>query len=308
MAEKHKFDVIIIGGGPAGLTAGIYSSRARLKTLLIEKMVIGGQITNTDKVENFPGFNEGIGGIDLTQNMHRQAEKFGTETLFAEVSGIEVKGNEKLVKTSEGVFTAKALILAGGSERMLLGVPGETEFTGKGVSYCATCDAPFFNEQVVAIVGGSDAALTEALHLANFASKVIVIHRRDKLRATAILQERAFAEPKIEFLWDTVVEAIEGDTFVTRLKVNNVKTGEISTIELSGVFVAIGYKPDTAYLKGIVSLSAAGEIITNEKMETDIPGIYAAGDIRRNSARQVITAAGDGAAAAIYAYRFLNEQ
>ncbi len=308
MPDKRSYDVVIIGGGPAGLTAGIYTARARLSSLLIEKAVIGGQITNAEQVENFPGFIEGIGGMELTQKMHQQATKFGLDTVTAEVTGIELNGDEKTVKTEEGDFTARVVIIAGGSKRQLLGVPGEAEYTGKGVSYCATCDAPFFTDQPTAVVGGSDAALTEALHLAQFASRVIVIHRRDQLRATAILQERAFAEPKIEFLWDTVVDKIEGDVFVTKLHVSNVKTGEKSTLEVSGVFVSIGYKPDTDYLRDVVPLDAAGHIIANDRMETEIPGVFAAGDIRLDSARQAITAAGDGATAAVYAHRFLTEK
>ncbi len=306
--DKRNYEVVIIGGGPAGLTAGLYTARARLNSLLLEKAFIGGQITNAEQVENFPGFPEGISGFDLVQLMHQQATKFGLEILTAEVTGIELKEAERVIKTNEGDFTAKAVIMAGGSKRNTLGVPGEEEFTGKGVSYCATCDAPFFSEQPVAVVGGSDAAITEALHLAQFASKVMVIHRRDQLRAIRILQERAFAEPKIEFLWDTTVDKIEGEDFVKRLRLNQVKTGGKSTLEIAGVFVSIGFQPDTEYLKGIVPLDSAGHIITNEKMETEIPGIFAAGDIRQDSARQAITAAGDGATAAIYAQRFLTEQ
>ena len=308
MAEKSSYDVIIIGGGPAGLTAGLYTSRARLSSLLIEKAIIGGQITNAELVENFPGFAEGISGMELTQLMHQQATRFGLETITAGATGLEVRGDERVVKTDDGYYTAKVVIIAGGSRAQLLGVPGEDEFTGKGVSYCATCDAPFFSNRPTAIVGGSDVAITDALHLAQFASKVIVIHRRDQLRATAILQERAFAEPKIEFLWDTVVEKIEGDNFVTKLAVRNVKTDKKSALDLSGVFIAIGYKPDTEYLKGTVPLDDGGHIITNHKMETEIPGVYAAGDIRLDSARQAITAAGDGATAAVYAHKYLTEQ
>ena len=308
MVDKRNYNVIIIGAGPAGLTAGLYTSRARFNSLLIEKALIGGQITNAERIENFPGFPEGISGFELGQLMHQQATKFGLETLTAEVTAIEIRGDEKVVKTTEGGFIARALIMAGGSKRNTLGVPGEEEFTGKGVSYCATCDAPFFSEQPVAVIGGSDAAVTEALHLAQFASKVVVIHRRDQLRAAAISKERAFAEPKIEFLWDTTVEKIEGKNFVKRLRLNQVKTGEKSTLEVGGVFVSIGAKPDTDYLKGILPLDPVGHIITNEKMETKIPGIFAAGDIRQDSARQAITAAGDGATAAIYAQRFLTEQ
>ena len=225
MIDKHHYDVVIIGGGPAGLTAGLYTARDRLDSLLIEKALIGGQMANAERIENFPGFPEGISGFDLGQLIHQQATKFGLETLTAEVSDLELKEDKKVVKTTEGDFTAKTVIIAGGSKRNTLGVPGEEKFTGKGVSYCATCDGPLFQDQPVAVVGGSDAAITEALHLAQFASKVMVIHRRNQLRATAILQERAFAEPKIEFLWDTTVEKIEGKDFVKRLRLNLLHCG-----------------------------------------------------------------------------------
>jgi len=308
LIDKRNYDVVIIGGGPAGLTAGLYTARARLNSLLVEKALIGGQITNAERIENFPGFPEGIGGLELGELMHQQATKFGLETLTAEVISIELKEDEKAIKTTEGDFTAKTVIIAGGSKRNTLGVDGEEKFIGKGVSYCATCDAPFFREKPVAVVGGSDAAITEALHLVQFASRVMAIHRRNQLRATAILQERAFAEPKIEFLWDTTVDKIEGEDFVQRLRLNQVKTGEKSTLEVAGVFISIGFQPDTNYLKGILPLDSVGHIITNEKMETEVPGLFAAGDIRQDSARQAITAAGDGATAAIYAQRFLTEQ
>ena len=304
---NKEYEVVIIGGGPAGLSAGIYTARARLNSLLIEKGIVGGQILNTELVENYPGFLEGIGGYDLTQLMYQQATKFGLEMLTAEVTGIELKRKQKIVKTSEGDFVAKSLIIASGLEWAKLDVPGEKEFTGKGVSYCATCDGAFFTDQRVALVGGGDAAITEALHLTKFASKVIVIHRRDKLRATRIVQEKAFAEPKIEFLWNSIVKGIEGEDVVKRLKLRNVATGKESTLEVSGVFVSIGFKPNTEYLKGILPLDAAGYIVVNEKMETGIPGIFAAGDIRSNSIRQVISAAGDGATAAIYVERFISD-
>ncbi len=305
--SNQIYEVVIIGGGPAGLTAGLYTSRARLNSLLIEKGLIGGQITNAERVENYPGFPEGISGLELGQLMHEQATKYGLETVIAETTGIELQEGQKLVITTEGDFTAKAVIIAGGSSYHKLGVPGEEEFTGKGVSYCATCDAAFFREQPVAVVGGGDAAITEALHLTKFASRVTVIHRRDQLRASRILQEKAFAEPKIDFLWDTIVEKIEGEGFVKRIGLHQVKTGQDSALEVAGIFVSIGFKPDTDYLKGIVPLDVTGHIITNEKMETEIPGILAAGDIRHNSARQAIAAAGDGATAAIYAEKFLTD-
>jgi len=304
---KKEYEVVIIGGGPAGLSAGLYTSRARLSSLLIEKRGVGGQIADAERVDNYPGFPAGISGFELGQLMHQQATKYGLETLLAEVTGIELHEGQKVVKTTEGNFTAKAVIIASGSERRKLGIPGEEKFTGKGVSYCATCDAPFFKEKPVAVVGGGDAAITEALYLTKFASKVTVIHRRDQLRASRILQEKAFAEPKIEFLWNTVIEEIEGKDVVQRIGLRQMKTGGKSTLDISGIFISVGLKPDTDYLKGVLPLDAAGYIITNDKMETEIPAIFAAGDIRRNSARQAITAAGDGATAAIYARKFITE-
>jgi thioredoxin reductase (NADPH) len=305
--NSPDYELIIVGGGPAGLSAGIYAARDRLKCLLIEKSAIGGQMINAEMVENYPGFPEGIPGYELSELMHKQAEKFGLKTMLAEVTGLEIQGKQKVVKTTEGKFTAKAVIIAGGSERQKLGVPGEKEFTGKGVSYCATCDAAFFKDVPVAVIGGGNSALIEALHLTKFASRVIIIHRRDQLRATPIIQEKALAEPKIEYIWNTVVDEIEGEDFVKRLKLKNVKTGEKSTLEVAGVFVSVGLVPNTGYLKDILKLDPFGYIITNNKLETDIPGIFAAGDIRYESGRQSIIAAGDGATAAIYAGRFISE-
>jgi len=307
-AEMNKeYEVVIIGGGPAGLSAGIYTARSRLSSLMIEKEIIGGQAINAELVENYPGFTDGISGFDLTQLMHQQATKFGLETLTTEVTGIKVNGETRIVKTGQGDIGARTIIVASGSERNKLGVPGEEGFTGKGVSYCATCDAAFFIEKTVAIAGGGNAAVYEALQLAKQASRVILIHRRDELRATRIVQEKALAEPKIEFFLDTVVEAIEGEDFVKSLRLRNTTTGEKSTLDVSGIFVSIGSQPNTEYLKGLLPLDTGGSIVTNDKMETEIPGIYAAGDIRSNSIRQIIAATGDGATAAIYAERFLTQ-
>jgi len=301
------YDIIIIGGGPAGLTAGLYASRANLNSLLIEKGLVGGQISTAEKVDNYPGFPDGIDGFELTDLMHRQATKYGLKTIIAEVATIEPQEKQIVIKTTEGDYTARALIIASGSDRQKLGIPGEKEFTGKGVAYCATCDAAFFRDVPVVVVGGGNAAITEALHLAKFASKVTIIHRRDKLRASAILQEKAFSEPKIGFIWNSVVEEIEGEDTVKRIKLRQVKTDEKSTMEIAGVFVAVGLKPNTDYLKGILRMDAGGHVIADDKMGTNVPGIFAAGDARHNSARQAITAAGDGATAAFYAEKFLGK-
>jgi thioredoxin reductase (NADPH) len=301
------YDVVIIGGGPAGLTAGLYTARAKQRSLLINKGVVGGIITEAAQVDNYPGFPDGISGLELGELMHKQATKYGLKTITAEVTAIELQEGQKVVKTTEGNFVARAVIIASGSDRQKLGIPGEKEFTGKGVSYCATCDASFFKEQPVAVVGGGDAAIDEALHLAKFAAKVIVIHRRDRLRATAILQERTSAEPKIEFRWNSVVEAVEGKDFVERLRLRQVISNEKSVLRVAGIFVSIGLKPDTDYLKDVLPLDATAHIITNEKMETEIAGIFAAGDIRAGSIRQAIAAAGDGATAAFYAKKFIGE-
>jgi thioredoxin reductase (NADPH) len=302
---ERSYQLIIVGGGPAGLSAGLYASRSKLDALLIEKAGLGGQILNAEMVENYPGFPQGLSGSELGTLMAEQATKYGLQTAFAEVQGIEIRGDEKILSTSEGQYRAKAVIIAGGTEHQKLGVPGEETFTGKGVSYCAMCDGAFFRDQVIAVVGGGNVALNDALFLTRFAAKVMVIHRRNQLRATRILQDRAFANPKITFLWDTVVESITGDKLVKEIKLKNVKTGKGSSLEVSGVFVTVGLRPNTGYLKGLLTLDEVGFISVNAQMETGVPGVFAAGDIRAGSIRQVVSAAGDGAAAAIAAERFL---
>jgi thioredoxin reductase (NADPH) len=306
MADKKNYDVIIIGGGPAGLSAGIYTARARLSTLLIEKAAIGGQIINAGQVENYPGYADGVNGYDLTLAMHQQAEKFGMETLYDVVIGLEVNGKDKIIKTPKDVFIAKAVIIAGGAERQKLGIPGEAEFSGKGVSYCATCDGAFFSDKTVAVIGGGNTAVTEALELTKFATKVTLIHRRNELRATKIMQEKLMADKKVEILWDTVVLKILGDNLVSKLKLRNVKTNQESTLDVSGVFVSVGSQPATGYLKDLITLDDVGSIVTNDRLETNVPGVYATGDIRSGSIRQVVGAAGDGAVAAINAGKYLD--
>lgn len=305
MAKAKVYDILIIGGGPAGLTAGLYASRDRLKALVIEKAMFGGQIVNAAEVDNYPGVARGISGFDLGQAMHKHATSFGLETVNAEVTGLEVRGKEKLVTTSVGDYAGRAVIIAGGSERTKLGVPGEAEFVGKGVSYCAVCDAAFFKDEAVAVVGGGNAAIGEAVHLAKIARSVTLIHRRNELRAAKVEQERASKEPRIKFRLESVVEAIEGQDFVSGIKVKNVRTGKTSKLAVAGVFVSIGFKPNTEYLKGVVPLDEGGAVITDGRLQTSVPGVYAAGDIRHDSGRQVIVAAGDGALAAINAERDL---
>ena len=300
------YDVIIIGSGPAGLTAALYTSRNKLSTLIIEKGLIGGNINEAEKVDNYPGFPKGIGGMELTILMNEQAALYGAEVINDDVISVKVDGNIKTVTVAQGHFTAKALIIAGGSERQKLNAPGEKEYTGKGVSYCATCDAPFFRDKRVAVVGGGNSALYEALHIARFASKVSLIHRRDQFRATPVVQDKVFAEPKIECIWNSIVREVQGETFVNRLRLEDVRTGQDSYLEVDGVFIAIGLIPNTSYLKDIVPLDEKGAVIVNNMMETAVPGVFAAGDIRINSIRQVVAAAGDGAVAAVSAAAYIE--
>jgi thioredoxin reductase (NADPH) len=306
MTDK-EYEIIIIGGGPAGLTAGIYAARDRRDTILLEKSAIGGLIATAEHVENYPGFPDGVSGLELSEMMSRQATRFGLQFAFGEVIAAGLRDSLKYVRTTEVNVLCRALIIASGSEVAKLGIPGEAEFTGKGVSYCATCDAAFFADVPVAVVGGGNVAITDALHLTRFASRVFVIHRRDQLRADRILQERAFAEPKIEFVWSQVPRAIEGEDLVKGIRISSVKEKRESLLEVGGVFIAAGYRPNTAYLKGMVKLDNAGYIVVNERMETNVPGVFAAGDIRSNSLRQVVAAAGDGAVAAVNAAGYLDK-
>ncbi|MEX0749520.1 MAG: thioredoxin-disulfide reductase [Dehalococcoidia bacterium] len=304
--ETPEYDIVIVGAGPAGLSAGLYAARARRRTLIIERKVTGGQIALTADVENYPGFDN-INGFDLAENMHKQAEKYGMETAYADVTDVEQDGQMHVVRTTEGDYRAKAVIITGGADYNRLGVEGEERLTGYGVSYCATCDAAFFKDQVVAVVGGGDAAMDEGLFVSRYASKVYLIHRRDELRASAILQERAFAEPKMEFIWNTVVEEIAGDDAVKVVKLKNIVTGEQSELPVAAVFIFIGLTPNTNYLRDKLRMDEGGHIFVNEWMETDVPGLFAAGDIRAQSARQVVSSAGDGATAAIRADHYISD-
>ena len=298
------YDAVIIGGGPAGLTAGIYVKRAMLNAVLLEKMGVGGQIIVTDLVENFPGFQE-ISGAELAGKFEQHARKFGLETKsMVEVTHIEDRGKTKVVKTSESEFETITVIITTGTTPKKLGAKGELELTGRGVSYCATCDGFFFRDKTVVVVGGGDSAITEAIFLTKMAKKVILVHRRDKLRAEKINQEHAFANPKISFLWDSVVEEIAGKQVVEKVIVRNVKTKTTSEIKTDGVFIYVGLIPNTDFAD--VKKDEWGFIITNDYRETSVKGIFAAGDCRVTPLRQIATAVGDGATAAVSAERYIE--
>ena len=302
-----KYDVIIIGGGPAGLTAGLYSSRAGLKSLLLEQGLFGGQMVNAALIENYPGFPEGIAGSDLGTLMHRQAVRYGLEVVIAEVIGV-TGGQRYIVSTTEGSFEGAAIIVAAGSEYRKLGVAGEERLSGRGISYCATCDGFFFRDMEVAVVGGGDTAITDALELGQNARKVYVIHRRDQLRAGQVLQQRAFAHPKLDFIWSTVVEDVLGEKMLEGLKLRNVKTERQSILQVNGLFIAVGLRPNSQSFSSILEVDDTGFIVTDETMATSAAGVFAAGDIRRNSPRQIAAAVGDGATAAMSAFRYAKEQ
>lgn len=305
-AGPKTYEVIIIGGGPAGMTAGLYTTRSRLNTLLIELSLFGGQITTTELIENYPGFPEGVNGSDLSQLMEKQAKRFGLETIHQEVLEVKLEGDQKVVRTHESDYHSEALIISSGTEYRKLEIPGEEAFIGKGVSFCATCDGAFFRDSRVVVVGGGDSALTEALFLTKFATEVTIIHRRDALRATKIYQERTFANPKIKFLWNSVIQEIKGDKMVQSILVKNLKTNEIEEYQTEGVFLFVGILPKTQFLKGLVQMDEGGYIITNENCETSVKGIFAAGDCRKKLLRQITTAVGDGATAAFAAEKYLE--
>ncbi|MFP3980553.1 MAG: thioredoxin-disulfide reductase [Desulfobacterales bacterium] len=297
--ERREYDLVIIGAGPAGLTAAIYAARSRLSVVVLEKAAPGGQILVTDWVENYPGFPEGISGADLVMRISEQATLQGAEIATEEVTGLDLGNGMKTVRLGSDEISAKAVILATGASPLKLGVPGEDRYYGQGVSTCATCDAPFFKDHVVAAVGGGDTAVKESLYLTRFAKKVYLIHRRDQLRATRILQERALANEKIEILWDsTLTEVKGGDAGVQGISVKNVKTGRETEIPVDGCFIWVGVRPATEFLHGLVDLDERGFIRVNERMQTSVPGVYAAGDARISPLRQVVTAVGDAAIAA----------
>lgn len=304
----QHYDIIIIGGGPAGLTAGLYAARSKRKVLLIEKETIGGQIANTERVENYPGFPEGINGLELGLMMQEQATKFGMEMGFGEVTEVDLKANRKIIKSDFEEYTAKVVIIAGGARPKVLGIPGEEEFTGSGVAYCAMCDGPQFSGQEVAVVGGGDAGVEEGMFITRYATKVTVVEFLPKLTAAKVIQEHARANPKMDFITNTALESINGDDgHVKSITLRNRATGEKKELPVGGVFMFCGQQPNTQYVTGVLNLDKDGFIITNDRMETGVPGVYAAGDIRQKSSRQVVTACGDGATAAHNADKYLDE-
>ena len=305
----EKFDVIILGGGAAGLSAGLYSTRAMLKTLILESVGYGGQILVTDMIDNYPGFPEGIRGPELSVLMEQQTRRFGAEMRYEEITGVEkLEEPLKLVHTSDATYAGKTIIIATGGSHKKLGVPGEEEFSGKGVSYCAVCDANFFRGQDVVVVGGGDAALDEGHYLSGIVNKVTIIHRRDQLRASKILQERALANPKVDFLWSHVVEEFQGNGLLEKAQVRNLKTGEVYQYPAAGAFIYIGFQSNSDFLKGLVDIDELGHIKTNILMETNVPGVYACGDIRVDSDRQLGNAVGDGITAALSVYKHISEE
>jgi thioredoxin reductase (NADPH) len=299
----NPYDVIIVGGGPAGLAAGIYARRAKLSSLLLEKTILGGQVAMADLIENYPGISE-IRGYELSNRFREQAEKFGLEIRYTEVTGIRPESDLRIVLTSEGEYQGKAIIIASGAEPAQLNVKGEKEFVGKGISYCATCDGPFFTGKHVIVVGGGDSAVTEALFLSKVASKVHVVHRRDKLRAEKFNEEKARADPKIDFIWNSIVQEILGADHVESVVLKDVKTGQIRKVKTEGVFIYVGRKPNTRFVD--VEKDSTGYIKTDDSCGTSVKGIFAAGDCTSPLWKQIVTAVGEGAKAAMSAQKHLE--
>lgn len=302
-----EYDLVVIGAGPGGMTAAMYGARANLKVAMIDRGVYGGQMNNTAEVENYPGFPS-IMGPDLGEKMYKSATEQGVEFVYGDVQKIALDGQKRIVKMDPEDITAKAVIIATGSTNRKLGIPGEEEYSGRGVSYCAVCDGAFFKDENVAVVGGGDSAISEGLYLANLAKDVDVIHRRDQLRAERVLQTRAFKNPKMEFTWDSVpVEIVGDENKVTGVKVHNKKTDEDKVIDASGVFIYIGNVPNSEPFKELKITDDQGWIITNDQMETTVPGIYAVGDVRQKKLRQIVTAVGEGGIAGQNAFEYISE-
>ena len=306
--KKLEFDTLILGGGPAGFSAGIYTARGELKTAIIDINMLGGQPTNYMELENYPSYTV-IGGYDLMEKFEQHADKFGVQKYpMQEIESINLTSTPKIIKTKDFEFQGKTVIIATGAKPMKLGVKGEEEFLSRGVSYCAVCDGAFYKDKIVAVVGGGNSAVEEAIYLTRFAKKVYIIHRRNELRADKIIQERAFKNDKIEFIWDSTVKEITGDTLVKSAILENVKTKEISQLQIDGIFPYIGITPNTDGINGQLSQDAKGFIVTDETMQTSIEGVFAVGDVRTTPLRQVITAAADGATAGVYAVKYIESK
>lgn len=304
--NTHEFDTVILGGGPAGQSAAIYAARGNCTTAIIDTSMLGGQPTNYLELENYPGFGL-VDGYDLMEKFEQHVDKFGVEKFpMQEIESIDLTKQIKTVVTKEATFKAKTIIIATGAQAKKLGIKGEKEFTGRGVSYCAVCDGAFYKEKTVAVIGGGNAAVEEAMYLTKFANKVYIIHRRDTLRADKIVQERAFKNEKIEFIFDAIPKEILGENVVNTLVLENVKTNKISNLQVDGVFPYIGFSPNTDKINGQLKQDAAGFIITDETMQTSVEGVFAVGDVRTTPLRQVITAASDGAVGAVYAVKYLE--
>lgn len=304
----NEYDVVIVGGGLGGMTAAMYAARHGLKTGLIERMMGGAQIINIEKIENFPGFSQGISGAELGPAVQEQAMDAGAEFIMAEAASISRDGNHKVVATDAGQYRAKAVIVAAGSRLRQLGIPGEEEMYGRGVSHCATCDGPLYMGQVVGVVGGGDSAADEAMTLTQYADQVLLFHRRDRLQAQKVLQDRLHNNRKVEMVWNSTVEEVLGEDTVSGVRVRNVVTNLQNVVDLSGLFVYVGLEPNSQLVRGLVKLDNAGHIPVNISMETSVPGLYAVGDIRQQSAAQLVASAGDGATAAIAAYRYIRSK
>jgi thioredoxin reductase (NADPH) len=305
---EHIYDTVIIGGGPAGLSAGLYAARSKMDTLIIERAAFGGQVATTNEIDNYPGSIENCTGASLSVRMKEQAGEFGALFVSEEVVEVELEGDIKVVKCMRETYKAKTIIITTGAYPRLGGFKNEVELRGKGISYCATCDADFYEGLDIAVLGGGDSAISEAIYLTKFGETVTVIHRRDELRAAKSLQEKAFNNPKIKFIWDTVVEEAKGENGLEGLVLKNIKTGEVSDLKADGCFVFVGYLPISELYKGKITMTSRGDIITDEEMKTNIPGVYAAGDIREKLLRQVITAAADGAIAATVAEHYIENK
>ncbi len=302
----YEFDTVILGGGPAGFSAGIYAARGAVSTAIIDVSMLGGQPSNYLELENYPGFLK-VGGYDLMEKFEEHADLFGVEKFpMLEIVSVDLLSTPKSIITKEAEFKAKTVIIATGAKSMKLGVPGELEFIGRGVSYCAICDAAFYKDKVVAVVGGGNSAVEEAMYLTKFASKVYLIHRRNELRADKIVQDRAFKNDKIEFVWDSVVTQIKGADLVESVVVKNVKTDELSELSINGIFPYIGIAPNVDYINGQIEQDKSGFILTDETMKTSLDGVYAVGDVRKTPLRQVITAAADGAIGAVNAVKYVE--